>query len=293
MTSLPHNTSFPLRADGALPLKALAASSGFLVLLVLGFLLMEAWPALRRIGVMALLGGAGWHPLEGRFGLAPMLCSSLAIAGGGMLVAAPLGLGCAIFIEFSAPRWLRQPYRKLLGLLAGMPSVVYGLWGLTAIVPLIARIEPPGTSLLAAVLVLALMIVPTVGLSSAAALASVPPALLQGAAALGMARRAIVFGVAVPAARAGIAAGIVLGTARALGETMAVLMVAGNVVQMPGGWFDPVRSLTANIALEIAYAEGLHRAGLFAGGLLLTCLVLLLAWIGARHPDGGRYARDQ
>ena len=167
-------------------------------------------------------------------------------------------------------------------MLAGIPSVVYGLWGLTVLAPLIARWQPPGVSVLAGALVLALMVLPTVALTASSALAAVPASLLQGAAALGLSRRAVVLGVALPAARGGIVGGVLLAAARALGETMALLMVAGNVVQMPSGLFEPVRVLTANIALEMAYASGDHRAALFASGVLLTALVLALALTAGR-----------
>lgn len=211
-----------------------------------------------------------------------MIWASLAITLGAMLLALPLGLASAVFVQFYAPPALAQGYRLILNLLAGIPSVVYGLWGLTELVPLIAQWRPPGASLLAAILVLALMIMPTVALTGAAALAAVPRELLAGAAALGISRKGQILGVAVPAASAGIFSGALLATARALGETMAVLMVAGNVVQNPTDLFEPVRALTANIALEMAYATDMHRAGLFASGLLLTLLVLLLAWLAAR-----------
>lgn len=164
-------------------------------------------------------------------------------------------------------------------LLAGIPSVVYGLWGLTVLVPLVSQWEPPGASLISAMLILALMILPTVALTSEAALAAVSHANLQGASALGLSRKGIVLGVALPSARKGIQTGVILATMRALGETMAVLMVAGNVVQTPTSLFDPVRMLTANIALEMPYAMGEHRAALFASGLLLMLIVTLLAWL--------------
>ena len=157
------------------------------------------------------------------------------------------------------------------------------------LVPLIARIEPPGASLLAAILVLTLMILPTVALTSTSALEAVPDSLMRGAAALGMTRRGQILGIAVPAARVGIIGGILLALARALGETMAVLMVAGNIVQMPYSIFEPVRVLTANIALEMGYATGTHRAGLFASGLVLTVLVLLIASIAARVAGRARH----
>jgi len=261
-----------------------------ILLVVLAFLVHEAWPVLNGTGWLRFFADENWHPLENRFGLAPMLWATLAAALGAVLLAAPVGLAGAIFTCFYAPSFVAKLYRVVLALLAGIPSVVYGLWGLTVLVPLIARWRPPGASLLAAILILALMIVPTVALTSSSALHAVPRSLLHGAAALGLTRKGVVLGVAVPAARTGIFSGIFLATARALGETMAVLMVAGNVAQNPSGLFEPVRTLTANIALEMAYATGAHRAGLFASGVLLTLLVLILAWMGARIAETARHA---
>lgn len=268
----------------------LAAGAALILLLVLTFLVREAWPVLSGGGWLRFFNDGSWYPLEGLFGLAPMLWATLAAALGAILLAAPIGLAGAIFTQFFAPPQVAKLYRIMLALLAGIPSVVYGLWGLTVLVPLIARWQPPGASLLAAILILALMIVPTVALTSLAALKAVPRSLLHGAAALGLTRKGTVLGVAVPAARIGILSGILLAIARALGETMAVLMVAGNVVQNPTGLFEPVRVLTANIALEMAYATDDHRAGLFASGLLLTLLVLVLAGFAARIAGRARHA---
>ncbi|MBA5604192.1 phosphate ABC transporter permease subunit PstC [Duganella sp. FT3S] len=269
------------------PLGAIAAGVASILMLVLAFLGGEALPALLGIGWLRLLTDDGWHPLEGQFGLSPMLVATLASTAGAVALAAPLGIGSAVFLRFYAPRPLARAYRTALGLLAGIPSVVYGLWGLTVLVPLIARWTPPGASLLTAILILALMIVPTVALTSASALASVPEQLLLGGHALGMRRKGIVLGIALPGARAGIASGIVLASARALGETMAVLMVAGNVAQVPASLFAPVRTLTGNIALEMAYAGGLQRSALFATGLVLTAMVIALAWLGAPGARAG------
>lgn len=265
-----------------------ATGAALLLLLILGFLVSESWPVLNGSGWRVFIADGIWYPLEGRFGLLSMVWATLAAALGALLLAAPLGVAGAIFQCFYAPPALAKLYRSVLALLAGIPSVVYGLWGLTVLVPLVTRWAPPGASLFAAILILALMVLPTVALTSATALCAVPRSLLQGAAALGMTRRGIILGVAVPAARGGMLAGLLLATLRALGETMAVLMVAGNVVQNPTGLFEPVRVLTANIALEMAYANGAHRAGLFVSGLLLTLIVLLLAWLAARAD--GRWA---
>lgn len=266
-----------------------AAGSGLILLLVLAFLLREAAPLLGSHAAIGFLLDAGWYPLEGQFGMLPMVAASLAAALGALLLAAPLGIISAIFLNFSAPTGIARVYRMIIALLAGIPSVVFGLWGLTVLVPLIARWQPPGASLLAAILILALMILPTIALTSASALAAVPKNLLHGAAALGLTQQGTILRVLLPAAQGGIVNGMLLAAARALGETMAVLMVAGNVVQYPGGLFDPVRVLTANIALEMAYATGAHRAGLFASGLLLTLVVMLLAWLAIRANRGGQH----
>lgn len=260
-------------------------ASGLLVLIV-SFLLQESWQVLHSVGPKAFITGIGWHPTEGTFGLMPMLAASAAMSGLAVAISAPLGVASALFCRFYAPPVVARLYRWAVILLAGIPSVVLGLWGLTVIVPLIIYLSPPGTSLLAGSLVLALMIVPTVALTTEAALAAIPKSYWAGAAALGLSREATILGVALPAIRASIAAGVLLAAARALGETMAVLMVSGNVVQFPTSLLDPVRTLTANIALEMAYATDDHRSSLYVSGLVLTVLVLLLA--SAARRTGGQ-----
>jgi phosphate transport system permease protein len=284
MIWLRHNILSPSRADATLArvTGSLALAVAVLLGLVLLLLIREAWPVLEGGGWARFFVVEGWFPASGQFNLLPMLWATLATSGGALLIAVPLGVLSAVFSRFYSPGWLVKPLRRVMVLLAGIPSVVYGLWGLTVLVPLIARWEPPGASLLGAMLILALMILPTVALTSEAALAAVPVSNLLGAAALGLNRKSTVLGVALPAARTGILTGVLLAVMRALGETMAVLMVAGNVVQTPSSLFDPVRVLTANIALEMPYATGDHRAALFASGLLLMLIVTLLAWLAAR-----------
>lgn len=261
-------------------LGGLAAVSGLVVVVIAVFLVWGSAPALSAIGVGRFFGDPSWHPhrdaAQGTFNLAPMLWGSVLLSAGAVTLAAPAGVVSAVFCRFYAPGVVARAYRRLLELLAGIPSVVYGFWGLVSLVPLIRRLEPPGQSLLAGILILALMILPTVALMADAALRSVPRSILDAAAALGMGRWATVAGVALPAARGGIVTGLMLAAARAVGETMAVLMVCGNVVQMPDSIFDPVRTLTANIALEMAYAADHHRAALLASGLLLMAVVALL-----------------
>ncbi len=261
------------------PLRVCASATATLVLLILAFLVIESWPALGDLGFARFLRDRSWHPTEGQYNLSAMFAGTVYCTFGALLLAVPCGISAALFSRYYAPRIIAGSFRRLIELLAGIPSVVYGLWGLTSIAPLIGRLSPPGTSLLAGILILALMILPTVALTAEAALAAVPKNYLDGAAALGLSRWGTIRGVALPAARPGIAGGILLAAARALGETMAVLMVCGNVVQYPHSLFDPVRTLTANIALEMAYAMDDHRAALFISGLVL--MLLVLAMVGA------------
>ncbi|WP_203434324.1 phosphate ABC transporter permease subunit PstC [Nitrosococcus halophilus] len=261
-------------------LRGCASIAGLIILLIIVFLALEAIPALQQVGASKFFFDRGWHPSplasEGHFNLAPMLVGTLMATGGAILLATPLGIGAALFCHYYAPPFLARLYRRLIELLAGIPSVIYGLWGLVVLVPLIRQLEPPGPSLLAGILILALMILPTIALLADAALAGLPREYTQGAAALGFSRFSLIWHVALPAAKSGLLTGILLGTMRALGETMAVLMVCGNVVQVPGNIFDPIRTLTANIALEMAYAMGDHRSALFVSGLLLMALVMAL-----------------
>ncbi len=270
-------------------LRAGAIVSALVMLLILAFLLIESWPVLDQITPTRFFTDTSWHPMEGAYNLMPMLSGTLLASVGALLLAIPLGIASALFIVFYAPIYFALPYKRLIELLAGIPSVVFGFWGLTTLVPLINQLHPPGASLLAAILVLTLMILPTITLTAYAALNAVPKEYLHGAAALGLSRWGMIYGVVFPAARSGIVAGIILAAGRAIGETMAVLMVAGNVVQHPEGLFDPIRTLAANIALEMAYAMGDHRAVLFVSGLLLMLLVMLLSAMAGKM-ENNQYA---
>lgn len=275
-------------------LRACAVVAGAIVVLILLFLAIESAPALRTVGVARFFSDPSWHPAggaaTGRFNLTPMVVGTVTATLGAMLLATPLGLASAVFCRFYAPRGLGAVYRRLIELLAGIPSVVYGFWGLVVLAPLIRQWRPPGQSLLAGVLILTVMILPTVALLSEASLRRVPRSYLESAAALGLSRFATVFGVAIRAARSGMFTAVLLATGRAIGETMAVLMVTGNVVQTPDSIFDPVRTLTANIALELGYALDHHRSALFVSGLMLMGMILVLVglaeWFGRRHVDG-------
>lgn len=283
------------RSDAILvwTLRGCALVTGTLVLLIVLFLLLEALPALRDVGLARFVSDPSWHPAagsaDGEFNLLPMVIATLLATAGAILIATPLGIGSAIFSHYYAPRVVGRAYGKIIELLAGIPSVVYGLWGLVVLVPIIARWQPPGASLLAAVIVLAIMIVPTIALVSGATFDNLPRAYLQSAAALGLSRWRTVSGIVLPAARSGLFTAVLLGTGRAIGETMAVLMVAGNVVQTPHSIFQPVRTLTANIALEMAYAMADHRAALFVSGLVLMVMVVALVSVAEVFSKGRLY----
>ena len=274
-------------------LRLLAFLSGCIVLFVFLHLVLEAWPALETPGLRRFLTDDAWRPAGGppdaRYGFAPMVVGSLAATLGAMLLAAPLGYCSAVFCHQCAPPRLRGAYRRIVELLAGIPSVVYGLWGLVTLAPLVRAIEPPGPSLLTGSLVLGLMILPTVALLADAAFASVPRAQLQAAAAVSLSRWRTLLAVHLPQARPGLWGALLLGTARALGETMAVLMVCGNVIQVPKSVFNPVRTLTADIALELGYATGTHRSALFVLWLFLMGAVVVL--VAAAELLGSNRAR--
>ncbi|MBE9051234.1 phosphate ABC transporter permease subunit PstC [Nostocales cyanobacterium LEGE 11386] len=257
-------------------LRGLALITGIIVILITGFLLLEALPVLQQVGWLHFISDPSWHPVQGFYNLLPMLWGSLLVTLGSVLFAAPIGIGSAIFCQYYAPPVIGGLYRQLINLLAGIPSVVYGFWGLVVLVPLIGKLQPPGTSLLAGIAILTLMILPTIALTAEASFSEVPTEYMQGAAALGISRWATIRSVILVAAKSGLFTGLILGTGRAIGETMAVLMVCGNVVQTPTSIFDPVRTLTANIALEMAYATGNHRSALFVSGLLLMGAIAIL-----------------
>lgn len=244
--------------------------------LIVVFLIAESAPAWHALGLRRFFSDTAWHPTEDHFGLWPMIVGSLLVTAGALLLAGPLGIISALFSTHYAPPAAGRIYQQMIAVLAGVPSVVYGLWGLVVLVPLIGRIAAPGTSLLAGILVLALMVLPTVALLTDASIRSVSRETISAAAALGLGRWAILRRVVLPTARPGILSALFLAAARAIGETMAVLMVCGNVTSLPSSVFDPVRTLTANIALEMAYAMDLHRSALFVSGLVLVGVVLLL-----------------
>jgi len=264
-------------------LRTCAVTAGVIVVFIALFLVQESLPALRSVGLLRFFTDSSWHPAENLYNLTPMLLGTLFAMVGSVLIATPLGILSAIFVNYYAPPKIAQSYRGVLGLLAGIPSVVYGFWGLVVLVPLIGELEPPGPSLLAGILILSIMILPTIALVADSSIGSVPKEYMTSAASLGLSRWTAIRRIILPSAKSGLFTGTILETGRAIGETMAVLMVCGNVVQIPKSLFEPVRTLTANIALEMAYALGDHRSALFVSGLLLmliiVCLILAAEWI--------------
>lgn len=263
------------------PFYCAAGLSGLLVILILLFLLRESWPLLAKEGLIEFMRSETWAPRENHYGLFAMLLGTFAVTLGALLVVAPLGMLIALHSRFFAGPWLLSLIKRVLEILAGIPSVVYGFWGLTEIVPLINRWQAPGASLLAASLVLSIMILPTFTLLAESSLRQVPEGPLHGAEALGLGAWAKFRLAVYPSAQSGIFSALLLSIGRAMGETMAVIMVCGNIVQVPDSVFDPVRTLTANIALEMAYALDFHRAALFVSGLLLAFAVACLVGLAA------------
>lgn len=241
------------------------------------FLFEQGTPVMFRHGFRSFLLGLDWFPGEQSFGLLPMILGSLFVTGGALLIGVPFGLACAVFLTEFAPQRLARLIKPVIELLAGIPSVVYGFMGVVILVPFIREtFGGPGLSVLAAAVILGIMILPTIISISVDALRAVPPSYREGSIALGATQWQTVRMVLLPAARSGIIAGIILGMGRAVGETMAVIMVAGNAAQIPTSLLAPVRTLTSSIALEMSYAAGEHREALFATGVILFVIIMIL-----------------
>ncbi|MGE0822900.1 MAG: phosphate ABC transporter permease subunit PstC [Candidatus Binatia bacterium] len=250
---------------------------GVIPVLIVGYVCAESAGLVSTGGLMRFFTDTQWLPRAGQFNIVPLLVTSLIVTLGAMSIASLVGICLGVFIVFYAPVSVGRAYTGMLGLLAGIPSVVYGLWGLTVLIPHLNRLAPPGFSVLMGVVILAIMILPTVTLLTATSLRTIPRDYVLGAYALGLTQTGVLWRVVLPAARRGIIVGALLALMRALGETMALSMVMGNTLQIPQGLLTPARTLTAHIALEMGYAMGDHRAALFVtGGLLLTVVGVLI-----------------
>lgn len=256
-----------------------ATASILAVALITLFMFLGGLPAVKEIGVFNFLLGEKWAPLDvpALYGILPMIMGSLYVTAGAILVGVPVGLLTAVFMARFCPQFLYRFIKPALELLAGIPSIVYGFFGVVILVPMIRTLlGGDGNSMLTASLLLGIMILPTIVGISEAALRAVPNEIYEGSLALGATHERSVLFVVLPAAKSGILAGIVLGIGRAIGETMAVIMVAGNQPRMPKGLLKGVRTLTANIVIEMGYAADLHRQSLIATGVVLFVFILLL-----------------
>ncbi len=258
-------------------LMTVALSAVASLLLIAVFIFKEGLPFMLKVGMKDFLFASDWDPLAGKFGIYPMIVASLWVTFGAMLIGAPLGIAGAVFLNEFAPKTMMKIIKPTIELLAGIPSVVFGFLGVMVLAPWIrATMGGPGLSVLAASIILGIMVLPTVLSISIDAIAAVPNSYREGALALGATRWQSVHMVTVRAARSGIIASIILAMGRALGETMAVIMVAGNTVKIPRALTDPVRTLTANIALEMANATGMAREALFATAIVLFVVIMVL-----------------
>ena len=240
------------------------------VVMICLFLFANGIPAIGKIGFFKFLTGEVWRPSNDIYGILPFILGSLYVRAGAIIIGVPIGIMTAVFMARFCPKKLHRILKPAIDLLAGIPSVVYGFFGLVMIVPV------TGSSIITASVILAIMILPSVISVSESALRAVPESYYEGSLALGATHERSVFSVLLPAASSGVFAGVVLGIGRAIGETMAVMMVAGNNTGMPKSIFKGVRTLTSNIAMEMGYATGLHREALIATGVVLFVFILII-----------------
>lgn len=255
-----------------------ACASILAVALICVFLFANGIPAIAEIGVFDFLLGTKWAPGNNQYGILPMILGSLYVTAGAILIGVPIGLLTAIFMARFCPKWLYKILKPATELLAGIPSVVYGFFGLVVLVPLVQDIFglASGSTMLTASILLGIMILPTIIGVSESAIRAVPDSYYEGSLALGASHERSVFFATLPAAKSGILAGVVLGIGRAIGETMAVVMVAGNQPRMPKGLLAGVRTMTANIVMEMSYAADLHREALIATAVVLFVFILII-----------------
>ncbi|WP_270600561.1 phosphate ABC transporter permease subunit PstC [Faecalicoccus pleomorphus] len=241
------------------------------------YLFINGLPAIAEIGPLKFLGGMEWRPNNDIYGIFPMIIGSIYVTAGAIVVGVPIGILTAIYMAYFCPKKLYRIIKPAVELLAGIPSIVYGFFGLVVIVPLIQdAFHTSGNTVLAASILLGIMILPTIVSVSEASLQAVPDSYYEGSLALGATHERSVFFVCLKAAKSGVLAGVILGVGRAIGETMAVIMVAGNQAVMPGSLLSGVRTMTANIVLEMSYATGLHREALIATAVVLFVFIMII-----------------
>ncbi|BDZ72220.1 phosphate ABC transporter permease subunit PstC [Methanobacterium petrolearium] len=256
---------------------AAAISSIIIIILIIAFIFKEGFPAIADVGFFNFTFGMDWAPNRGEYGVLPMIVGTFGITALSLLMAVPLSIFCAIFLSEVAPTSMRKILKPTLQALAGIPSVIYGFFGLIVLVPFMReQFGGTGFSMFAASIILTIMILPTIVSITEDALRSIPLEYKEASLALGATQWQTIKNVIFPAALPGVVTAIILGMGRAVGETMAVIMVAGNVAHIPNSIFDPVRALTSNIAIEMGYATGLHYNALFATGIILFIVIMIL-----------------
>lgn len=255
-----------------------ACASIIAVILICVFMFGNGVPAMSRIGFLDFLTGTKWKPLNDIYGILPMIVGSIYVTAGAVIVGVPVGLLCAAYMARFCPPGLHRVLKPAIDLLAGIPSIVYGFFGLVVIVPLMQDLFPgtSGKGVLTASVMLGIMILPTIISVSESAIRAVPESYYEGALALGATHERSVFFTVIPAAKSGIMAGIILGVGRAIGETLAVSMIVGNQPVIPGSITDGARTMTTNIVLEMGYASGLHREALIATAVVLFVFILII-----------------
>lgn len=265
-----------------------ACTSVLAVALICAFLFANGIPAMKEIGFIKFLTGTTWRPNNDIYGIFPMIMGSIYVTAGAVLIGVPIGILTSVFMAKYCPKKIYPLLKGATELLAGIPSVIYGFFGLVVMVPMIREFARTlrradvidkagnGSSILTASLLLAMMILPTIIGVTESAIRAVPSHYYEGSLALGATHEQSIFKVVLPAAKSGVVAGIVLGIGRAIGETMAVIMVAGNQARLPESIFEGVRTMTANIVLEMGYAAGLHREALIATAVVLFVFILII-----------------
>ena len=247
------------------------------VAMICVFLFANGIPAIGKIGVFQFLAGEKWKPGNNLYGILPMILGSIYVTAGAVIIGVPIGILTAVFMSKFCPRRIYKVVKPAIDLLAGIPSVVYGFFGMVVIVPVVSQLfGGSGKSMLTASILLGIMILPTIIGVSESAINAVPSSYYEGSLALGASHERSVFFATLPAAKSGILAGVILGVGRAIGETMAVIMVAGNQARMPKGILQGVRTMTANIVLEMGYATDLHREALIATAVVLFVFILII-----------------
>ena len=254
-----------------------ACVSIFSTILICVFIFANGVPAIKEIGVFKFLFGTVWKPSNDIYGIFPMIIGSIYVTAGAIILGVPVGVLCAVFMAKFCPEKLYKIMKPAIGLLAGIPSIVYGFFGLVVVVPIIQDIfGTGGKGVLTASIILGIMILPTIISVSEDAVRSVPDSYYEGALALGDTHEQAVFRAMVPAAKSGILAGVILGVGRAIGETMAVIIIAGNQTVIPKSILSGVRTMTSNIVMEMGYATGLHRQALIGTGVVLFVFILII-----------------